>query len=149
VFRQHSGDEAQQAGMTKQLRPFAPVLLLAALSACAVIPDAPSPESAALPQGSAAAIGQAVQVGSVVVTPIAVVEDSRCPINARCISAGRLVVRTRIDGAGWRETDTLALGEPYRTHDVVIALASGEPGRIAGEGQETPPSAYRFTYEAR
>lgn len=135
--------------MTKFLHSLAPALLLAALSACAVIPDAPSPESVAMPQGTPVAFGQAVTVGTVVATPIAVVEDSRCPINARCVWAGRLVVTTRIDGAGWRDTADLTLGEPWSTHGVVLALTSGEPGRMAGEGRETPMDAYRFTYEAR
>lgn len=131
------------------LRKLAPALLLTSLAACAVIPDTPSPESLALAQGSPVALGQAVTVGSVVATPIGVVEDSRCPINARCVWAGRLVVKTRIDGAGWRDTADLTLGEPWSTHGVGIALTSGEPGRVAGEGQETPKDAYRFTYEAR
>lgn len=136
-------------GMTKLLRPFAPALLLASLAACAVIPDAPRPESVAVPQGSAVALGQAVQVGPVVATPMEVVEDSRCPINARCVWAGRLVVKTRIDGAGWRDTADLTLGEPWSTHGVMLALVSGEPGREAGAGKETLPADYRFVYEAR
>jgi hypothetical protein len=135
--------------MNTLLRPLAPALLAFGLAACAVIPDAPRPEAVALPMGTPVALGQPVTVGSVVVTPMAVVEDSRCPINARCVWAGRLVVTTRIDGAGWRDTADLTLGEPWSTHDVVIALVSGEPGRVAGEGQETPMEAYRFTYEIR
>ncbi len=135
--------------MTKLTRTFTPALFLMGLAACAVIPDTASPETVAVPQGTPVALGQAVQVGTVVATPMAVVEDSRCPINARCVWAGRLVVKTRIDGAGWRDTADLTLGEPWSTHDVGIALTSGEPGRMAGEGQETPASAYRFTYEAR
>lgn len=135
--------------MTKLLRPLAPLALIIAMSGCAVIPDAPVVESPAAPQGSAAALGQSVSVGNLVATPLEVVEDSRCPINARCIWPGRLVVKTRIDGAGWRETADLTLGEPFSTRDIVIALVSGEPGREAGEGKETPPSAYRFTFELR
>lgn len=129
------------------IRVGAVALLLMGLAACAVIPDAPSPESAAMPQGTPVALGQAVQVGPVVATPMEVVEDSRCPINARCVWAGRLVVRTRIDGAGWRDTADLTLGEPWSTHDVVLALTSGEPGRLAGDGAGTPKEAYRFTFE--
>jgi hypothetical protein len=139
--------------MNMLLRPLSPALLLAALplglAACAVIPDAPIVVGVPAAPGSAVALGQPVKVGAVVATPMEVVEDSRCPINARCIWAGRLVVKTRIDGAGWRETADLTLGEPYGTHDVVIALTSGEPGREAGDGKETPPAAYRFTYEPR
>lgn len=131
------------------IRLGAPALLLMGLAACAVIPDAPSPENAAAAQGTPVGLGQAVTVGSIIATPIAVVEDSRCPINARCVWAGRLVVTTRIDGPGWRDTADLTLGEPWSTHDVVLALTSGEPGRMAGDGQETPVSAYRFTYEVR
>ncbi len=126
-----------------------PLALLTALGACTTIPDAGGVASVSLPQGSAAALGQRVAVGTMVVTPQAVVEDSRCPINARCVWAGRLVVKTRIEGQGWRETADLTLGEPYATHGTALALTSGEPGRMAGEGKETPKDAYRFTFEAR
>jgi len=133
--------------MVQLLRPLATPLLLAGLAACAVIPDVPRPESVAVLQGTPVALGQAVTVGGVVATPMEVVEDSRCPINARCVWAGRLVVKTRIDGAGWRETSDLTLGEPWGTHDVVIALASGEPAPETG--REIAARDYRFTYEAR
>lgn len=135
--------------MKQIARFFAPLALLTALGACTIIPQTGGVESASLPQGSPVALGQAVQVGALVVTPQEVVEDSRCPINARCIWAGRLIVKTRIDGQGWRETADLTLGEPYATHDVGLALTSGEPGREAGAGKETKPADYRFTYEAR
>ena len=134
----------------KQLaRTLTPLALLTALGACTIIPGGDRVESVSLPQGSAAALDQAVQVGALVVTPQEVVEDSRCPINARCVWAGRLIVKTRIDGQGWRETENLTLGEPYATHGTTLALTSGEPGRMAGEGKETPKEAYRFTFEVR
>lgn len=126
------------------MRQLAALAATALLAACAVIPDpivaAPAPE------GSPVALGQAVRVGALTVTPVAVVEDSRCPINARCVWAGRLVVRTRIDGDGWRDSADIRLGENYGTHGAVIALASGEPGKLAE--RETRPQDYRFTYAA-
>lgn len=118
-----------------------------ALSACAVIPDAPLVTGTPLPEGASVALMQPVQVGDLVVTPREVVEDSRCPINARSVWAGRLIVRTRIDGAGWRDTADITLGETFGTHGQVIALVSGEPGTVAG--RETSPEAYRFIYELR
>ena len=119
---------------------------LALLGACAAATDHPIVDRGpAAPQGTAVALDQPVEVGRLVATPKAVVEDSRCPINARCVWAGRLIVSTRIDGAGWRETVPLTLGEAYATHGTSIELASGEPGKVAG--QETDPAAYRFTYE--
>ena len=131
--------------MLRALALLAPALL----SACAVLP-APDTTPALAP-GTPAALGQGVRVGDLTVTPTAVIEDSRCPINARCVWAGRLVVRTRIDGqadgARWSDTAELRLGETYGTHGKVIALVSGEPGKSAD--RETRPEDYRFTYEAR
>lgn len=119
--------------------------LLAPLAACAVIPDAPIVEGAPRSELTPVAINQPVHVGEVVVTPKRVVEDSRCPINARCVWAGRLIVETRIDGAGWRDTTNITLGETYATHGQVIALVSGEPGRLTDK--EPAPGEYRFVYE--
>ena len=120
---------------------------LALTSACTVIPDASAPAASAKPAGWAVPLDQPVMVGDLVVTPKSVVEDSRCPENARCVWAGRLVVKTRIDGAGWRDTADIALGETFGTHGRVIALTSGTPEKRAD--RETEPREYRFTYEMR
>ena len=113
------------------------------LSACATAPPATSP----VRSDGLATIGQSTRVGALIVTPQAVVEDSRCPVNARCIWAGRLIVKARIDGAGWRETVNLTLGEPYRTRGTGLALVSGEPGKMAGSPPSPPASLFGF--EAR
>ena len=94
-----------------------------------------------------ATFGESTRVGAMVVTPQALVEDSRCPINARCVWAGRLVLKTRIAGAGWRETVNLTLGEPYATHGASLALVSAEPGKMAGSAPAPPAS--RFAFEPR
>ena len=121
-----------------------------ALGACAalppVVPDAPQ-ASRGWPEGTPVKLGQPVSVGALVVTPVSVVEDSRCPVNARCVWAGRLIVRTQIDGAGWRDTTNITLGESYGTHGSVVTLVSGEPGKTTD--RETQPGEYRFVYEAR
>ena len=118
------------------------IVAAACLTACTTIPS-----SAPIRSDGLAAIGQSTRVGALVVTPQAVVEDSRCPINARCVWAGRLVLSTRIEGAGWRETVKLTLGQPYATHGAGLALVSAEPGKMAG----SPPSppANLFGFEAR
>jgi len=114
-----------------------------ALSACATTP----PPGLSIRSDGLATLGQPTRVGRLVVTPQLVVEDSRCPVNARCIWAGRLVLKTRIAGAGWRETVDLTLGKQYSTHGTDLALVSGEPGKMAGS---TPsPSARLFGFETR
>ena len=124
------------------------LLPLALLAGCIVYRDGPIVDNGPpAPEGSAVELGRPVQVGAVVATPKKVVEDSRCPENARCVWAGRLVVTTRIDGEGWRETADLTLGEPMRVRDVTVSLVSGLPEKQAD--RETAAKEYRFVYEAR
>ena len=124
------------------------LLPLALLAGCIVYRDGPIVDNGPpAPEGTAVELGRPVQVGAVVATPMNVVEDSRCPENARCVWAGRLVVTTRIDGAGWRETADLTLGEPLRVRDATVSLVSGLPENRAE--RETAANEYRFVYEAR
>lgn len=117
-----------------------------ALVGCATYQTGPTVDDGrAAPAGTAVGLGQPVRAGSLVITPKAVSEDSRCPENARCVWAGRLIVSTRIDGTGWRETAPLTLGVPHATHGTTITLVSGLPEKQAG--QENAPEAYRFTFE--
>jgi hypothetical protein len=121
---------------------------LGLLAGCAAYKNEPIVDNGPpAPEGTAVALDQPVRVGSVVATPKKVVEDSRCPENARCVWAGRLVVSTRIDGPGWRETADLTLGEPKQLRGVTLALVSGLPEKEAE--RETPAGEYRFVYEAR
>jgi len=120
-------------------------LVPVALAGCAIVPtpDSTPPQ----PAGYAVPLGQPVRVGDLVVTPKKLVEDSRCPMNARCVWAGRVVVKTTIAGPGWADTADLTLGEPYGSHGKVVALVSARPDKVAGT--ETQPMDYRFTYEPR
>ncbi len=120
-------------------------VLAAALSfsACAA-----APVTQLLVRGDGfATLGQPTRIGALMVTPRALIEDSRCPINARCLWAGRLVLKTRIEGAGWRETVDLTLGQTHSTHGTGLALVSAEPGKMAGA--EASPPASLFSFEPR
>ena len=119
------------------------ILFIAAalsLAACTTVPMGGAP----VRSDGLAAIGQSTRVGSLTVTPQSVVEDSRCPINARCVWAGRMVLAARIDGAGWREVANLTLGQPYTTHGTGLALVSAEPGKVAGSPPFPPASLFGF-----
>ena len=110
------------------------------LSACATTPLAGS----SMRDDGLARIDQSTRVGALVVTPLEVVEDSRCPINARCVWAGRLLLKTRVAGTGWHETVTLTLGQPYATHGTGLTLVSAEPGKMAGSPPSPPASLFGF-----
>ena len=92
--------------------------------------------------------GGTAMVNGVALRPLAVVEDSRCPINVQCVWAGRLVVRTRLTlrgGAEARETD-FTLGVPQTIPGGILTLVRAEPPKIA---EATSPPASLFTYELR
>ena len=112
-----------------------------AISACATLPA-----DVAVRSDGLAHLNEATRVGALIVTPRMVVEDSRCPINARCVWAGRAIVRTDVAGAGWRETLDLTLGERTTTHGTPLALTSVEPGKMAGS-QPIPPQPMLFGFE--
>ncbi|MGJ8537303.1 MAG: hypothetical protein ACSHW2_09130 [Parasphingopyxis sp.] len=111
--------------------------LLAALAGCATIPQA------APRQDGIAGLGESTYVDGPLVTPLRLIEDSRCPINARCVWAGRVVLRVQIAG---HRTMALTLGEPQQVADGALTLVSVAPDRIAGEGQDIAPANYRFTF---
>lgn len=110
-------------------------LLALLLAACATLPA---------PAGPSAALGQQAYVDGVKVTPLQVLEDSRCPINARCVWAGRIIVRAAVAGGSWRRTLDLELAQPQPVADGQLTLIAAEPGKMAGA--ETDPRAYRFTF---
>jgi hypothetical protein len=101
--------------------------LLLALTSCAGSPSQPQPppESAPGPQVSnevraqleqveapfhasgtvTARLGETVRLGNVAVRPLAILEDSRCPLDVDCVWAGRVRVKVSVSGAGEPEME--------------------------------------------
>lgn len=96
------------------------------------------------PGVAAAGIGQMADLGNGLrVRPLEVLEDSRCPQNARCVWAGRLRVRVSVDGVGEREVilDEAAVETPRGSFTMVAA----SPGPWTDWPEEQRP-AYRFGF---
>ncbi len=90
-----------------------------------------------------ARLGQTVNLGGPHVTPLAVLEDSRCPMEARCVWAGRVRLSVRVTtGAGTRLAE-LASDKPLQVADGQLELLNVMPPRSTQRaiGQ----SDYRFT----
>lgn len=94
-----------------------------------------------------AALGQQVTVGGPRVTPLEVVEDSRCPMNARCVWAGQVRLKIRIElGSGTSETE-ITSGKPIPVADGQLELADVRPDKVAGQGSgSVDPGSYRFGF---
>ncbi len=133
------------------------------LTACASAPaSAPVPDASALPQHIredlaqrdaalrepgvvAAAIGETADLGGGLrVRPLEVLEDSRCPQNARCVWAGRLRLRVAVEGAG--EHEIIAGEGQAQTPRGAFELVAVSPGPWTEWPQEqrTP---YRFGFK--
>lgn len=116
-----------------------PLLALAGLAACATL-EAQPPRN-----DGRAALGESTYVDGPIVTPREVIEDSRCPMNARCIWAGRVVLRVDVTGGRWQRSIDLTLGEPQRVADGALTLVSVMPEQRTGG--EIAPKDYRFAFE--
>ena len=104
-----------------------------------------TPLSEASSTGSpTAGLGQVANVENLRIKPVRVIEDSRCPINAVCVWAGRLVVRTEIDSGAGAETADLVLGTPFDFGGVTVTLVEAQPSKLAGA--PIKPSGYHFTF---
>ena len=75
----------------------------------------------------AAGLNQTADLGNGLrVRPLEVLEDSRCPQNARCVWAGRLRLRVNVEGVGDREiiADEAAVETP-RGNFQLVAVSPG------------------------
>jgi hypothetical protein len=91
-----------------------------------------------------AGIGQTAELGGIAVTPIAVLEDSRCPRDVQCPWAGRVRINARTTDRSASRTQELALGEPVPVAGGKLELVEVEPEARA----QTPIPAgdYRFGF---
>lgn len=108
----------------------------------------PIPEQAPDETLTYAALGQTVRIDGPSVTPIAVLEDSRCPMNARCVWAGQVRLSLRI---GRGETIEITSGKPIHVADGTLELVETRPDKMAGGagGGGIEPAAYRFGFRFR
>ncbi len=91
-------------------------------------------------------IGQSAYVDGPVIRPIKIVEDSRCPANARCIWAGTVKIEALWVRADGNRVLQLEMGKPVPIADGTIELTDVSPPRMAGENKELKPKDYRFSF---
>lgn len=108
-----------------------------ALSACATMPTG-SPDGWA-------ALGEAAVTGPITVKPTRVLEDSRCPMNARCITAGRVRVEATIWLGGRARQAVIASDEPLPIADGTLSIEAIEPESFMTNAHPRPAD-YRFKF---
>lgn len=94
----------------------------------------------------AATLGETVTGLGISLTPLALEEDSRCPMDVVCIQQGSLRVSVRIESGMGTSTMpfTLAAEEPVTTETASIRLVEAMPYPMASNPAED--QEYRFTF---
>ena len=91
-----------------------------------------------------ARLGQTVNVGGPRVTPLAVLEDSRCPMEARCVWAGRVRLSVRVSTGAGSAVREIASDKQLQVADGQLELANVMPPRsVRGP---IKPADYRFSF---
>lgn len=95
--------------------------------------------------GSDVALGQRAMVDGPIVQPVEILEDSRCPMNARCVWAGRVRVKMIWwRGNGEKQPFEVTLGESTPLADGAIRLESVRPEKMTNVTLK--PEDYRFSF---
>ena len=96
------------------------------------------------PEGPAR-LGQTVYVGGPTVRPVAVIEDSRCPVSVTCVWAGRLKVRVEVGTGSGKHLMDVTLGEPVQVADGMLTLTDATPH--TWQSPPIRPVEYHFTFK--
>lgn len=91
-----------------------------------------------------AKLGQKVFVDGPHVTPLAVLEDSRCPAKVQCVWAGRVKLSVRIHLGSRDEDREVILGQPVHVADGSFELVEVAPAKTTEA--VIPPGNYRFGF---
>lgn len=122
-------------------RNFALVALLS-LSACVTTAGTET----LLADGNNVPLHRSAYVDGPIIRPVKVIEDSRCPMNARCIWAGTVKIEAIWVRPGDDRVIDLELGKPIPLADGSLELTDVSPSRMAGEGRVLKPADYRFSF---
>jgi hypothetical protein len=119
------------------------LLLLPACSTAADSPDVPGCRVM-----ECVAIGEAQQVwDDLIVTPLKVLEDSRCPIEAECVWEGRVRLSARLDMGHKTISVTLDSNEPMRINGGFLSIAEIAPDMsIAWSPIQTKDYQFGFSF---
>ena len=94
--------------------------------------------------GASAALGERARIGSIAITPLEVLQDSRCPVDAQCIQAGTVRISAKLESGSDSRTVALQLGAPFSFAGAHVLLLDVVPVRAVGK--TLSPSDYHFIF---
>jgi hypothetical protein len=94
--------------------------------------------------GPGVQLGQPTRLDAVTITPLALLEDSRCPQDVQCIQAGTVRINARLSGSASRLETEMKLGTPVPFAGSFYALTGACPAPHTD--QPAAERVYRFTF---
>lgn|GEM_PF-2009758 len=92
-------------------------------------------------------IGESASALGVTLTPLDMLEDSRCPPNANCVTAGTVRLRATLESGLGTADQVFELDTPIATEAEEVTLVRVEPPLLKGSTIEA--SEYVFYFEVR
>jgi hypothetical protein len=112
----------------------------------------PTCEFAACPASTPAQSGETVTLTTKIdqgasglgikIIPLAVLEDSRCPVDVQCIQAGTVRIQALLTSGMGEATQTFELRKPVTTEAEIVELVEVRPESHS----ETPIDAFGYTF---
>src|SRR3989338_7390626 len=97
--------------------------------------------------GTTASLNQRILSNGVYITPVKVESDSRCPIDVRCIWAGEVTLKVKLEKGGISKEVTIKQDVPFAFQGSEVSLVGVSPENEAGK--PFTQEAYRFTFKVK
>ena len=94
-----------------------------------------------------ARIGQTVMVGGPRVTPLALLEDSRCPQGVQCVWAGQVRITARVATGNSSSVREMTSGKPEPVADVTLTLNDVQPAKRNDSTNATGDYRFGFRFD--
>lgn len=124
-------------------------LAITALAALALAGGASAPATAIMPVPplTHARLGETVVIGGYRVTPVAVLEDSRCPARVACVWSGQVRLSVRIAALQGRErySGEMTSMRPLQLRRGSLQIRTIEPQNTTSGNPR--PAQYRFGFQ--
>lgn len=103
--------------------------LLAKIASSLVINKIDTATSTSAPNYLETGINQGGELADLTITPLTIVEDSRCPIDVRCIQAGTVRLQASVEVNGDLQNYVFTLGKPVVINGENVRLSVVKPDR--------------------
>lgn len=109
-----------------------------------VCPTPSQDEGTSITTTLSAGLNQSAQGLGIIIVTLAILEDSRCPLNVQCIQAGTVRLRAQITSELGTNIQEFTLGTPVTTEDEIVTLSNVTPA--PNSTRHITPNEYQFTF---